>query len=141
MTESREARLTQAKAEAARNRTVPVIRPNKGYPLEVRLQGEVITYIDLLEDGLFVVMDICHHLIESHGATKETYMSGKLKLYPLVCMYLDQLAKEGYVAVIDEQETYYKIVSFSGEPKEEPRLQEKKKETAEEAEPAQLSLF
>ena len=77
--------------------------------LSVPLQNAVLS---LLQIGIQSSRDICERLIDSHNAPKERYSTEKPKIYPYVCLYLDNLVDTGELQLVsvEHEDRIYKIL-------------------------------
>jgi hypothetical protein len=83
-------------------------------PLEKRLQDAVQSFIYENNHENFKVSHLCDYLIEHYDADSSTFSSGKLKIYPHVSLYLDFLAKKGFIELINNatlDDRGYRIVT------------------------------
>ncbi|WP_251636210.1 DUF3895 domain-containing protein [Neobacillus niacini] len=66
-----------------------------------------------LDEGVTSVRVICELLIKHNGAEKERYLTGKPRIYPGVCQYLEQLVYDDKVSLIEvngKEDRIYQIV-------------------------------
>lgn len=73
------------------------------------LKDEVLRYLDTVSSARI----ICELLIKNHGVSNERYITGKPKIYPFVCMYLDSLVLEGILRIKEIQsqiDRYYQKI-------------------------------
>ncbi|MRG85938.1 DUF3895 domain-containing protein [Salinibacillus xinjiangensis] len=85
-------------------------------PLDQHLQLGVLVYLDLLRTSQFSANDVCEDLIKNHGASQETYSSGRLLIFPKVCMYLEFLVSRGKLELVEKQgveDRIYRIINLA----------------------------
>jgi hypothetical protein len=77
----------------------------KNIPLEDNLQYGVLVFLNMLKKTLFSAIEVCEDLIKNHDGLGETYISGKFKIYPNVCMFLKYLEQHGSIELVEKQGT------------------------------------
>ncbi|WP_062107479.1 DUF3895 domain-containing protein [Bacillus niameyensis] len=73
------------------------------------IKDEILRYLDTVSSARI----ICELLIKNHSVLTERYVTGKPKIYPKVCMYLDLLVSKEVVRLEDKrghQDRLYKKV-------------------------------
>lgn len=70
-----------------------------GSTLPPILKNEIIRYLSTVSSARI----ICELLIKNHVVSNERYITGKPKIYPNVCKYLDSLASNGIVRLKEKQ--------------------------------------
>ncbi|MBT2218606.1 DUF3895 domain-containing protein [Virgibacillus dakarensis] len=63
--------------------------------LDDQLQEGVMLYLTNLEQSYVTASEICEELIQFHGAPNDTFSSGRYKVFPHVCSYLESLCEKG----------------------------------------------
>ena len=66
----------------------------------------------ILITGTSSAREVCEELINNHEVPKDRYPTGKPKIYPLVCIFLDSLVLKGELEFINEDERtdrFYKL--------------------------------
>ncbi|MCT2535213.1 DUF3895 domain-containing protein [Aquibacillus koreensis] len=87
-------------------------------PLDQNFQSAVLVYLETLTEPIFRASAACDALIEFHDAPKDTYSSGKPRIFSNVCIYLEYLARQGMLELLEKQgveDRIYKVVDLSGE--------------------------
>lgn len=81
--------------------------------LEEDLQLGIIVYIKELGSTSFTASSACEYIVTYHNASSSTFSSGTYKVFPDVCMFLDELVMVGrlqHEKKIAGQDRSYKIV-------------------------------
>jgi hypothetical protein len=71
-----------------------------------------IPVVEMVESGVQSAAMICELLIKDHGASEESFSSGKRKIYVSVCFFLDSLVLLGRCKLIskDSQDRKYQLI-------------------------------
>lgn len=99
--ESAQQRKSQMKVLQQQNIEGNII--SETVPLEEKLQLGVVVYLNNLKKLRFQATEVCLELIDVHGDSSESYSSGKPRIFPFVCMYLEYLSKQGLIYLVEKQ--------------------------------------
>lgn len=69
--------------------------------------------ISLMTTDKISTRELCENLIEQYKAPKERFSSGKPKIYPTVCIFLETLAQNGqleFIHEVDREDRIYKVI-------------------------------
>ncbi|MCM3443672.1 DUF3895 domain-containing protein [Metabacillus halosaccharovorans] len=89
--------------------------------------------------------ELCNHLIADHGFSRDTYSTGRPKLYTDVVKYLEKLHRTGHLEAIErnQEDCKYEVLSvdISEEWNKEYVVTEKEHNTGDKRDELQMSLF
>lgn len=74
----------------------PIEKRRNSY-LSASLEQAVLNYVNTRKIS---AKSICEELIKHHNAPKERYTTDKPKLYPFVCLFLDELVVNGELRLV-----------------------------------------
>lgn len=80
-----------------------------------RLEVGTMVYLEGLKGPNFKASELCEDLATYHGASKERFSSGKLKIFPEVCSYLEHLVEKGVLQFVEKYsdlDRAYKLVDL-----------------------------
>ncbi len=78
--------------------------------LSIDIQNAITS---LLTTDKISTRELCETLIEQFKAPKERFSSGKPKIYPTVCIFLESLVQNGqleFVQEVDRGDRIYKVI-------------------------------
>lgn len=86
--------------QSIRMKTHSFIRNQKDFNLKESYQLGIMVYLYDLSSQKFRTSDVCEHLVKYHGANSSRFSSGKYKIFPDVCMFLEHLESKGIIDLI-----------------------------------------
>src|SRR5690625_5032176 len=81
--------------------------------LQKDYQLAIMVFLQELSDSQFMASEVCADLVHNHGAPKGTYSSGRYKIFPNVCKFLESLTDKGVLKFVEKQskmDRMYRIV-------------------------------
>ena len=82
--------------------------------LDKPLQLGVMVYLESLNTTYFRASEVCKDLVEYHHAPNDSYSSGRLTIFPDVCLFLEYLVQQGILEFMRKQDgvdRVYRIIS------------------------------
>ncbi|MGY0691851.1 DUF3895 domain-containing protein [Virgibacillus sp. FSP13] len=80
-----------------------VISHGTDIQLEQKLQLAVMVFLESLTEPQFFASEVCEELVTIHAAPGDTFSSGKYKIFPHVCSFLENLTEQGILAFVGKQ--------------------------------------
>lgn len=65
-----------------------------------------------LSDPQFMASEVCANLVHHHGAPEEIYSSGRYKIFPHVCKFLESLTEKEVLKFVGKQSNMDRMYSI-----------------------------
>lgn len=82
--------------------------------LDPALQAGIMIYLEDLNRTQFLASEVCQYLIDYHGASNEKYSSGTFKIFPQVCLFLENLTKNEEIVFLGRKRGIDRLYQISG---------------------------
>ena len=110
----REKEARQQKEEFAAKRELirQSFRVDQSVDLHEDYQLAIMFFLHELSDPQFMASEVCANLVHHHGAPEEIYSSGRYKIFPHVCKFLESLTEKEVLKFVGKQSNMDRMYSI-----------------------------